>query len=198
MIDFMAESILDLWFGPLQADGTASEAKSQRWFRSDPDFDKLLSKRYSEHIDPALSGAFERWISNPISLTALILLVDQFPRNIYRGQARAFYYDNKALAISWQAVTADQHLSLPVAYAQFVLLPLMHSEKLDVQEMSVREYARLVALHQGAAKQLMEACLREAQRHHALIERFGRFPGRNVAIGRQSTPEELVYLQGLS
>ncbi len=195
MIDILAETILDHWFGTLHEDGTADEAKSQRWFRVDADFDTLLRKRYSEHIDPALSGAFERWAFNTSSLTALILLLDQFPRNIYRGQPRAFYYDLKALALSLQAVEKELHLAVPAAYAHFMLLPTMHSERLEIQDICLREFERLVANHQGAAKRQMEAARSEAQRHRGLIERFGRFPHRNAILGRTSTPEELAFLQ---
>lgn len=195
MLDILAQGILDFWFGPLSAAGTADRGKSRTWFAVDPTFDRTIAKRYGELIDAASMGALDRWGPEPLGSLALIILLDQFPRNIYRGHARAYYYDTKALALSLQGIENKWHLELPAAYAHFLMMPTMHSERLEIQDICVRSFEEASALHEeGEARAQLEHGLVEAKRHRRQIEQFGRFPHRNASLGRTSTAEELSYL----
>lgn len=194
----MAEALVELWFGELHPDGSAAPEKSRLWFAVDPEFDKLLAKRYGEYPDPALMGAFDRWLLHDVGLVALILLLDQIPRNIYRGKARAFYYDQKALMLAREAYEAGRSLKLPAAHAVFSLMPLMHAEDLKTQDQSVEAFEKLYNSHAGSSVQAsLELNVAEAHRHRSVIQRFGRFPRRNAALGRPSTEDELNFLKDL-
>lgn len=194
----LAADLVDLWFGPLSPDGNVGPDKRGRWFKVDPAFDKLLAKRYGEYTDPALMGAFDSWTTSDLGLVALMLLLDQIPRNIYRGQARAFYYDRKALVLALGAYETGKSFQLPAVHAAFTLMPLMHAEDLEVQDRSVEAFEGLLALYRGSG---VEAAIKnhvaEAHRHRDLIQRFGRFPGRNAALNRASSDAELEFLQKL-
>jgi uncharacterized protein (DUF924 family) len=191
----LAQSILDLWFGPLKPDGTVTQEYSDRWFELDPTFDATIRRRFLETLELAGMGALDRWTSNDATRTALLVLLDQFPRHLFRDQARAFYYDRKALSFSLQALDTNRHLEMPGAYAYFTVMPTMHSEDLLIQERCVLEFTRLAERHQeGAMRELLEAGLYWAKKHRDTIRLFGRFPQRNVALGRVHTPDEEAYL----
>ena len=191
----MAEAILDFWFGALRDDGTVAPAKQELWFKKDPAFDQLVAKRYRETIDLAFMGAFDRWTTTPRGTLAVLLLVDQFPRQIHRGTERAFAYDKKALATAWTAATNGAHLQLPVVMGYFMLMPLMHSEFANVQELAVTSFQQLLAASSAVLKPLIANALRYAERHQEVIARFGRFPHRNAVLRRVSTAEELAFLK---
>ncbi len=195
MPEVLAQGLFDFWFGTLEANGLSAPEKSQRWFKLDPAFDKLLAKHYGEYTDPALMGAFDRWLSTDVGLVALILLVDQIPRNIYRGQARAFYYDQKALSLALDARARGRTGSLAAMHAVFALMPLMHAEDLLIQNQSLEAFTELQALHAHTplGDQLSQN-VAEALRHRDIIKRFGRFPTRNEALNRVSTADEIVFL----
>jgi uncharacterized protein (DUF924 family) len=180
-------TVLDFWFG---AEGSA-EFGSQRkvWFRKDPDFDAEVATRFGPAIEQALRGELDGWNTTARGALARILLLDQFTRNAFRGDRRAFAGDAQALAGATAMVGARLDEALPPFMRAFAYMPFEHAEGMAMQDEAVRLFTRL----QSAAPELAHM-LDYAQRHREVIERFGRYPGRNAALGRQSTAEELAYL----
>ena len=183
-----AESILLFWFAP-EPDSDGGPIRS-RWFVPNPEFDRLCKTRFLTSYEDAARGRLEDWRNEPRSCLALILLLDQFPRNMFRGTARAFATDAKARELSRHAMASGYDRELAPLMRMFFYLPLEHSENLDDQLESVR-LARALA----AEKPELAEELKYAEQHLEAIRRFGRFPTRNEALGRQSTQEEMDFLK---
>ncbi len=160
------------------------KAGEDRWFTKNPAFDGQLSVRFKDALAQARDGAFDFWTETPKGMLALILMLDQFSRNIDRGSPLAFAADKKALALARQAVSRGDHLSFPAPLAMWFVMPFEHAEDLDAQR-------RCVALF--AARDPSDM-VHWANLHLDIIARFGRFPHRNAILGRKSTPEELSFL----
>jgi uncharacterized protein (DUF924 family) len=190
----LIQSIHNLWFGELDAAGQAKPEKVRQWFTKDPAFDQVIRKRFQEYVDPAFMGALDRWTKDDAGLVALIVLLDQFPRNMFRDTPRAFAYDKKALATAGVALQDDRFLAMPALYAYFCLMPTMHSEKLEVQDIGLEAFTRLEQNVDAVHKELIGTARRFAQAHRDIIARFGRFPHRNQILGRDTTPEEAAFL----
>jgi uncharacterized protein (DUF924 family) len=175
-----ASDILDFWF-----DGDASRHR-ERWFEKNAEFDTECA-RFTAAIRVARAGGFDHWASTPRGALALIVLLDQLSRNIFRGSAEAFAADPHALAIARAAIAAGFDTMLTPIERVFVYLPFEHAETIEDQNESVRLFDNLrTAL---AAK-----TIGHAYRHRDVIRRFGRFPHRNAALGRVNTPEEDAWL----
>lgn len=181
----MAEvrEIIEFWFGGGEPD------RQRVWFAPDPHFDQLCQRRFLADCQRAARGELDHWSGDPAGALALILLLDQLPRNMFRGTAQAFATDHQALAVAKRAVTANFDDALPPVQRAFVYMPFQHSENLADQHESVRLFRELAASHPEQAD-----FLNYAQRHLEVIARFGRFPHRNAVLGRASTPEELEFL----
>jgi uncharacterized protein (DUF924 family) len=170
--------ILDFWF---------KEIPPERWFDSDPAFDAAVRARFEESWRAARNGAFHDWPSTKEGALALIILLDQFPRNMFRGTADAFATDAMAREVAKAAIARRFDLEAPASVRSFFYLPLSHSEHGDDQESCVRlTRERLGENHDTYPYAL---------RHRDVIARFGRFPARNAALGRTNTAEETVFLQ---
>jgi uncharacterized protein (DUF924 family) len=182
-----ARAVLDFWFGaPASAEyGSARKA----WFSKDDGFDGAIRARFGTLIERALRGELEPWAAAPETALAQILLLDQFTRNAYRGTARSFAGDARALAAASRMVGARQDEALPAFMRGFVYMPFEHAEGLAMQDESVRLFKRLCDESPGQS-----SMLDYAHRHRAVIERFGRFPHRNEILGRRSTAEEIAFL----
>jgi uncharacterized protein (DUF924 family) len=181
-----ATALVDFWFGPPDS----AERFKQRavWFKTDPEFDGELRRRFLTQQERAAAGAYTDWTLEAEPCLALILLLDQLPRNLYRGAAEAFATDAIARAAAQSALSRGFDRALPAAWRQFIYLPFEHSESLADQERSVALFA---ALAQDPA---FAGSLDYAKRHHAIVARFGRFPHRNRALGRRSSAEEEAFL----
>ncbi len=179
--------ILEFWFG---APGSAEHGSLRKcWFEKDPAFDEDIRRRFLPMLEAAAAGQLDEWASRPESLLALIVLLDQFPRNLFRDAPRAFATDAKALALAQQALAQGFDAQLmPVARA-FIYLPFEHSEDLAMQDRAVALFAALAASGGEFA-----SYLDYAERHRDVIRRFGRFPHRNAILGRFSTAEEIEFL----
>ena len=182
-----AITLIDFWFGP----PNSAERFTRRaaWFKIDPDFDGELRRRFRALQKRAASGACADWTNETEPCLALILLLDQLPRNLYRGAAEAFATDAMARAAAQTALSRGFDRSLPAAWRQFIYLPFEHSEHLPDQEHSVALFAAL------ARDPAFADSLDYARRHHAIIARFGRFPHRNLALGRLSSAAEEEFLK---
>ena len=188
-IDPRAGLVLEFWFGP--ADAAISDAQRQAWFSKDDAFDAAIATGFGTLIEQALRGELDGWAGDPRSALAEILLLDQFTHNAFRGTPRAFAGDPRALAAASALVGSRGDLELAPEWRAFVYMPFEHAESLAMQDEAVRLFTRLVA---DAGAERFASMLDYAERHRAVIERFGRFPHRNAILGRRSTPEEAVYL----
>lgn len=189
------DSIIEEWFGELDADGNAPPEKVRRWFTKDPAFDEHLRQTYGAQIRAALDGANATWESEPRGALALILLLDQFTRNVLRDSKDMYAGDERALAIARRALAAGHDTQLPWSYRPFVYMPFMHSESLSDQEACVDSFERLARQAPPALRPGFENNHRFALAHRDIVARFGRFPHRNAVLGRASSDLELAFLQ---
>lgn len=183
----VAADILAFWFGRPGEPGHGQPRNE--WFRKDAAFDETIRSRFLPDVEAALAGRLTTWADSPQGLLALLILLDQFPRNLFRGTARMFDGDAQARSLAERALAQGWDKNLSSVERLFVYLPFEHSEALADQERSVALFAALAAEAPGN-----DGFLDYAWRHHDVIARFGRFPHRNAALGRPSTPEETTYL----
>lgn len=188
-----AEGLLAFWFGQL-TDGFADEAHRQRWFSGGGAFDDACRVRFGDLAVRAADGALSGWLETPRGSLAWILLCDQIPRNIYRGQALAFAMDGPALQAARHGVEAGFDQQLALDERCFFYLPFEHSESLLDQHTCVGLFSDLRDQTPDGYRHLTGGYLPYAAQHRDIIRRFGRFPHRNAVLGRTSTPEELEFL----
>jgi uncharacterized protein (DUF924 family) len=182
-MDPIAKDILTFWFDSV--DMSTDFEKRAVWFRSTPDFDAALIDRYTDVHEQAAAGALDRLMGSAEECLALIISLDQFPRNMFRGTARSFATDSKARDIACHAIDQGYDKAFARWPKTFCYLPFEHSEELADQERALELYKSLDS----------EESLKSAIGHHDAIKRFGRFPHRNAVMGRQNTPEEEEYLK---
>jgi uncharacterized protein (DUF924 family) len=189
------ESVLSFWFGAADPLGNVAPECFDVWFGKDARLDAEIRLRFESLLDKAARGDLDHWIATPRGRLALIILLDQFPRNIYRGQPRAFAYDHKALSLAEEGLAhgADAQL-LPIERV-FMYLPLEHAEDADRQARAVACFQKLRDAVPDPQRGMYTGFLDYAVRHHEVIERFGRFPHRNATLGRPSTQEEQSFLR---
>lgn len=182
-----ATEVLEFWFGA-STDANYGQERLE-WFRKDPAFDAQLRDRFLPLYEQVVQGQFMAWQAEPLSCLALVIILDQFSRNLFRDNPQAFAADAQALAIAQSAIDQgfDQDL-LPVQ-RWFYYLPFEHSEDLAQQTRSLQLHEQL--RHDPASASTIEY----AYKHYEIIERFGRFPHRNAILGRPSTPAELEFLK---
>jgi uncharacterized protein (DUF924 family) len=188
------DAILDFWFGSNPDDSLVAKDKSALWWSKSPEIDGAIRQRFEGAVKRAAAGELSDWQSTAEGRLALILLVDQFPRNIYRDSPEAFSHDSKALAWALEGIGQGMDLKLRPIERVFFYLPLEHSEALEHQEQAVLQFRKLIEAVGADQKGVFAEYLEFAVRHRAVIARFGRFPHRNKILGRQSTPEELAFL----
>jgi uncharacterized protein (DUF924 family) len=180
-----AHEVLDFWFG---APGSAERGAAREfWFTKSQATDALIRARFGADVEAALRGERDAWAQTTDGTRALILLLDQFTRNVFRDTPRAFAGDARALGLARRLVAAGADRRLAPLERWFVYLPFEHAESIGMQRESLRLFGELAAAGRGDA-------LVWARKHYDVITRFGRFPHRNRILGRASTPEELEYL----
>ena len=185
-MDAEAQRVLDFWFGA--AGSPQAGARRPEWFRKSDDFDAAIRAQFQGTWEQAAAGALGRWEAAARGLLALIVVLDQFPRNMFRGSPRAFATDAPALAAAKRMVNLGWDRELAPLERQFAYLPFEHAEDLAAQQRSVQLFGALA--QDPAHVDLLEW----ARKHHVIVERFGRFPHRNAVLGRVSTPEEIEFL----
>ena len=188
------ESILEYWFGSDPDNANVAAERASLWWSKNPTVDEEIRRRFESSVLQAASGRLNDWASESKGLLALILLTDQFPRNMYRDSAEAFAFDANALAWCLEGITAGLNRTLRPVEQVFFYLPLEHSESLEHQERSVSLFQKLCGIVNAEQKSVFESFLNFAVRHRNIIARFGRFPHRNKILGRPSTAEELAFL----
>jgi uncharacterized protein (DUF924 family) len=178
-----APDVLRFWFGE-----PAGKARAE-WFRKDAAFDEEIRRRYSDLHAAAARRELESWRASAEPMLALVIVLDQFSRNLYRGDACAFAQDALALECAKEAIGRGDDFALLPVQRQFLYMPLEHSEELSDQETCVELMRSLDAFEET------RGISEWAVRHRDIIRRFGRFPHRNAALGRESTPEEIEFLK---
>jgi uncharacterized protein (DUF924 family) len=189
------EGVLEFWFGPLDARGVASEAKSRAWFEKNASFDREIEQRFGALHAELARGEKEEWLSSSRGSLAAVIVLDQFSRNMFRNTKQMFESDPRALAIATALVDSGQDRKLAFTERGFVYMPFMHSERLEDQDRCVALFQSLRDEHVGELRERCQDNLGYAERHRDIIRRFGRFPHRNAILGRESTPEELEFLK---
>lgn len=182
-----AKEVLEFWFGT--TDDVDYGQQRKIWFTKNPEFDEEVRSRFIPHYNQAATGQLDDWKASPDNCLALIILLDQFPRNMFRGQPQAFATDSQALAYSQYAVSQKFDYQLLPLQRWFIYMPFEHSENIEHQNQSVELFKKL-----SDESDFAEG-LNYANRHFKVIERFGRFPHRNQILGRETTPEEVEFLQ---
>ncbi|WP_414696640.1 DUF924 family protein [Paraburkholderia sp.] len=187
-LDARAREVLDDWFG---APGSSMFGKDRKvWFKRDASFDARLHERFGALLEQAEKGGLDGWQQTPLGALALVILLDQFSRNCYRGTARAFAFDAQALRIAKHMVASGADQMLPgLFHRAFAYMPFEHDESPDSQRESLRLFKPFEAQPESASY------YRSAVRHAAIIERFGRFPHRNALLGRMSSEAERAFLR---
>ncbi|MDH3535053.1 MAG: DUF924 domain-containing protein [Gammaproteobacteria bacterium] len=171
----MQQDIIDFWF---------SDETRKLWFNSTPEFDQLLRARYLETWEQAGRGEIDHWMQSADGCVALVIVLDQFPLNMFRGDAQAFATEDRSRDVARFAIERGFDESLSADKKGFLYMPFMHSENLEDQDLSLRLFDQ-----PG-----LESSLRFAHHHHDIVARFGRFPHRNASLGRTSTAAEIEYL----
>ncbi len=186
-----AGDVLDYWFGALDRQGMPDPGRHRLWFGYDPETDRDCAQQFGDAVGRAVAGSLDHWADTDDGLVALIVLLDQFTRNIFRGEPGAFSGDQRALRAALDCIDSGREHRLPTIHRVFVYLPLEHSEELALQERCVRLFDQLVA---DAGDHRIADFRRYAIAHRDVIARFGRFPHRNAVLGRNSSAEELAFL----
>jgi len=188
------ETVIDFWFGKALDNPESARQQSKVWYGADADLDGAIRTQFSALLDAVLAGDYAGWESSAEGSLAMVILLDQFSRNIYRGDARAFSGDKRALQIAQQAVERGFDQQLPGLYRVFLYHPFHHSEQLADQESAV-ELMQTVAQQSSLEWQdFLHGFTRYAVEHREVVKRFGRFPHRNKILGRRTTAEEQAFL----
>ena len=186
-------TVLDFWFGTIE-DELCEKHKQQIWYQFDPQVDKEITDRFSELHGSAVSGKLKSWQGTAQGSLALIILLDQMSRNMFRGTAGAFEYDDLALSVCLEGIENGLDKELTLIEALFFYHPLEHAESLEHQERCVSLMQQLAKKYQGDQLDYVRNAISFAEEHRDIIRQFGRFPHRNDVMGRAATAEEQEYL----
>lgn len=187
--------ILDFWFDKVSEADVIPPERFRLWFGGREETDSLIRDRFQADFNRAIRGEYDHWSQAPRGMLALIILFDQFPRHIRRNTPKAYACDYRALELCREGMAQGQDRSLSVIERAFFYLPLEHAENIEMQNLSVQAFEELLAASPEGMKKVCKGFLDYAERHRKIIERFGRFPHRNAALGRPSTAEEEAFLK---
>jgi uncharacterized protein (DUF924 family) len=190
------DSVLRYWFGNSVDEAEVIREKSGLWWKKNPDVDDEIRRRFEPMLESEIKGELTSWGNSPRGQLARILLLDQFPRNMYRGTARAFAYDERARRLAREALEQGVDRMLRPVERVFIYLPFEHSEDAQDQATGVRLFEALLEEVPATLKQPFQNFLDFAKKHKEIVDGFKRFPHRNTLLGRDSTPEELEFLKG--
>jgi uncharacterized protein (DUF924 family) len=191
-----ARRILDFWFGAAVHDPQQLASNNEIWFSGAPHVDEQIRAQFMPEIEAAASSQLNGWAADPHERLALILVIDQFRRSVYRKTPAAFEQDPIALELTQTGIQARQPFGLALVEQAFYFMPLQHAESLPEQEESVRLFEALHAQAPAALQKTFEGFTYFARLHRDIVQKFGRFPHRNAVLGRASTAAETLYLQG--
>jgi uncharacterized protein (DUF924 family) len=192
----IADEILEYWFGDTVRDPSRVPGRMGFWFDVDPRHDAEMRERWGDLVDAASEGKLDFWTRTPRGRLAVLILLDQMRRNIYRGTAEAFRRDGRARYLMRDGVSRLMDMKLTPIERVFFYMPLQHAESLDDQEMAVDRFLQLEREVASDQREIFAGFRKYAQKHRDIIARFGRFPHRNAILGRRDTPEEAAWLAG--
>ncbi len=190
------DAVVAFWFKEHQLSAPQIDRRMDIWFGEDPAFDHEIRQAFATDVEKASEGELDHWADEPRGRLALILLLDQFRRNIYRGTAKAFEKDKAALKLCVEGAMQKKDRGLTPIQRVFFYMPLQHAESRKVQAKSVELFRRLAEAVSPTLKETFLTIAQFAELHHDIIEQYGRFPHRNAVLGRDNTPEEDEYLAG--
>lgn len=189
------QPVLDFWFADGLEKGWPSGDMSRLWFGGSRGLDTEITERFAGLVEAARWNELVDWEARPQSRLALVILLDQFTRNIYRGQPEAFSGDHRACTLVIEGMARGFDDDLPWIGRVFFYMPLMHAEDLSLQDECVAHFEKLVQQAPSEISAKIASNLAHAREHRDIIVRFGRFPHRNQVLGRASTPEEDAFLE---
>lgn len=188
------ESILDYWFGTLDGPDDVDRTKNGLWWNGGPEIDAEVSTRFGALVEAAVAGTLDAWCETPRGALALVILLDQFTRNVHRGSAQAYAGDPKAVQICSDAIARGHDRALRLIERSFFYMPLMHAEDTSTAERSLELFGALAQEITASSREGHPNFLSHAKQHADIVLRFGRYPHRNELLGREPRPEELEYL----
>jgi len=191
------KKILDFWFGEIKNNGVPDKEKQKMWWIKDQKLDELIKNQFENHLIQAKSVKFDEIKENPDKILAVVILLDQFSRNIYRDTPQSFAQDDIALNIVFKGIENGIDIKLQAVERAFFYMPLMHSEDIKVQEKSLESFLALEAQYKDSADLAHNVTQQKkyAVLHYDIIRKFGRYPHRNKILGRESTPKEIEFLK---
>lgn len=190
------DKILDFWFKEHELTAPQIDGRMDTWFSEDSVFDAEVAEEFSNDVEEAREGKLNHWAHKPPGRLALILVLDQFHRNIYRGKPEAFAGDKAALRLCVEGAMEKKDMGLSPIERVFFYMPLQHAESRKVQSKSVQIFKKLSSAVSPTYRETFETVAQFAELHADIVQRFGRFPHRNAVLGRANTPEEDEYLAG--
>lgn len=190
------DEILSFWFKEQELSAPQIDRRMDIWFGENPDFDDEVEAKFSDDVAGASTGKLDHWAEDPRGRLALIILIDQFRRNIYRNTEKAFSRDRLALKLCVEGAMEKKDKSLTPIQKVFFYMPLQHTESRKVQTKSAELYSRLAESVSPTYRETFLTVAQFAELHKDIIDQFGRFPHRNALLGRANTPEEDEYLAG--
>lgn len=195
MVQERVKAIQEFWWGSIETTPEYAKEQAGRWFQGGEEVDREITERFKEDVLAATRGEYDSWKGSAQTLPALLVLLDQFTRNIFRGTAQMYTYDEKALSLAQWAVDSGLDQEVHPFERLFLYLPFEHSEDLRMQEKSLELFAKMRDEGPAPIQKILASYWDYAEAHHVIIERFGRFPHRNEILGRDSTPEEREFLK---
>lgn len=190
------EAILSFWFKEQELSAPQIDRRMDIWFSEDAVFDHEIEKEFANDVDAACAGNLDHWGAEPHGRLALIILIDQFRRNIHRNSADAFSKDRLALKLCVEGAMEKKDHGLTPIQRVFFYMPLQHAESRKVQAKSVELYDRLAETVSLTDRETFLTIAQFAELHKDIVDRFGRFPHRNKLLNRENTAEEAEYLAG--
>ena len=190
------DQILSFWFREQELSAPQIDRRMDIWFGEDPAFDEAIMAGFEDDVEAASSGRLDHWAEEPRGRLALILLIDQFRRNIHRNTAKAFSHDKLALKLCVEGAVKKKDKGLTPIEKVFFYMPLQHAESVKVQAKSVELFNKLAESVSPTYRETFLTVAQFAELHKDIIDQFGRFPHRNKLLGRENTPEENEYLAG--
>ena len=189
------DDVLSFWFGSIADDGSCAPEFEKRWWSKDPAFDRQVTETFGDAIAAAEAGELDAWSETPRGCLALVILCDQMTRNSRRGSGRMFAADGKAQSLLRHAIESGFPAQLRTMERYFLYMPLMHAESRELQREGVERFDALAADAEPGARASAASAADYMRQHEAIVACFGRFPHRNELLGRESTPEELAFLE---
>jgi uncharacterized protein (DUF924 family) len=190
------DAILDFWFMEKELSAPQIDGRMDVWFGSDSVFDEEIAREFADDVELASEGKLDHWAHQPRGRLALILLLDQFRRNIFRNTPEAFAHDKAALKLCVEGAMEKKDKGLSPIQRAFFYMPLQHAESRKVQKKAVSIFNKLADAVSPTYRETFETMVQFAELHADIVERFGRFPHRNAIVGRANTPQEDEYLAG--